>query len=354
MKRMLLLLHCLLPGGAINAAITLAEKLQQMGYQLEAASCMDGPAREGFASLGIPVVICENMLEGQFLADVQAGYDELFVNTLLMHGIVSELNRRNVKVHWWIHEPPMYFQALGEKVAQEFWDGLGSHVSVYAAGEFVHEWILESYGYHSLTLNFGIEDIAKDVECGRVEGISPDKATFLIPSMVIQYVKGQDLMVQAIRRLPKEYMERSEYLFLGDGWMDEGFYRAVTDMAKGNGSIRFYPAFDRQKTLGLMKQVDCIVAPSREDATNACIVEGMMLSKPCLCSDRTGISKYMHDCVDGFVFASGNADDLCARIMLVIDNIGKLEAIARNGRNVFEKQFSMEVFEDNVKRYWQG
>lgn len=356
MRKMLLALHCLLPGGAINAAVALAEKLRGLGYQLEIASYGDGPMRNEFESMGMTVTVRKDMHLQAFAAEAEAGYDDILVNTLVMYKMVSGLNGRDVRVHWWIHEPPMYFiyfQSLGDEFSPNFWQELSDNVTVYAAGEFVHGWLRDSYGQYSHVLNFGVEDLSGAVEASACEEVSPAKVTFLIPSIFIQFVKGQDVMAEAIRRLPGEYAMRSEYFFLGDDWQDKVFYNLVAERIKGFGNARLLPAIGRSRLLALMKQADCIVAPSREDATNACIVEAMMLSKTCLCSDRTGISRYMQDCVDGFVFASGNADELCARLMLVIDNIDRLGPVAQNGRKVYERHFSMKVFEDNVRKYWK-
>ena len=39
--------------------------------------------------------------------------------------------------------------------------------------------------------------------------------------------------------------------------------------------------------------------------------------------------------------------------MLIIDNISRLDVVAKNGRKVYENVFSMDVFEKNVKKYWK-
>lgn len=353
MRKMLLALHCLLPGGAVNAAVTLAEKLRGLGYQLEIASCSDGPMRNEFESMGMTVTVREDMQSQDFVAEAEAGYDDILVNTLLMYKMVSCLNGRDVRVHWWIHEPPMYFTAIGEVVSVGFWQGLGDNVKVYAAGDFVHGWLKESYGRESYVLNFGVKDLNGKGKGNIYREVSADKVTFLIPSIVIQFVKGQDLMAEAIRRLPGEYARRSKYIFLGDDWQDKGFYDLVAEQIRGLENASLLPAVERNSLWQLMKQADCIVAPSREDATNACIVEGMMLSKLCLCSDCTGVSRYMQDCKNGFVFTSGNIDELCARLMLIIDNIDRLDLLAWNGRMIYEQYYSMEAFEENVKKYWK-
>ena len=261
---------------------------------------------------------------------------------------------RSVKVHWWIHEPPLYFQSLGEQVCKSFWNDLSDNVTVYAAGHLILDWVRREYDYKCCLLNFGIEDCARVIQKQEVFELSSDKITFLIPSVFIQYIKGQDLMVKAIRGLSEEYINRAEFLFLGNNMDDEDFYHLVSSEIEQESSIKLIPAVEKESLFRLMRAADCIVAPSRQDATNACIVEGLMLSKICLCSDGTGVSHYMEDCVNGFIFSSGSVEELQARIMLIIDNFERLNVIAQNGRKIYEKIFSMKVFEENVSQYWKN
>lgn len=352
MKKMLMLLHCLLPGGAIHAAVNMAEILQKLDYQLEVISREEGLMRETFEALGIPVSIQKDMASPAWLLAVTGKYDGIFVNSITMYDTIADLNHAGVKAYWWIHEPPAYFGVLEAdgKLTKDFWDSLGSGIAVFAAGDFVCSYIKERFQYKPKVLNFGIEDVSGNCGAMRFAEINPDKVTFIVPSMILNEIKGQDIMVAAVTELAKEYMDRAEFLFFGVVEAQNGtVYDAIMDAAGKFDNVKFYNAIRREYLLQAMKQADCIVAPSREDATNACIVEGLMLSKLCLCSDRTGISRYMEDFVNGFIFRAGDAWDLRARIMLVIDNFGRLAPIAENGRNVYETHFSMEVFERHVE-----
>lgn len=354
-KKMLLLFPCFLPTGAVNVAVSLVEELKKLDYQLEIISRMDGPVKETFQSMGVAAAVQEDMTEEGFYEYILENYEEVFVNTLLMYDVVVQLNNTKVRVHWWIHEPPMFFASLKENVEQPFWDELGDNVTVYAAGDFVHDWMKSQYKQDSYIINFGIEDVSRNGEEVHFEDICPDRVTFFIPSSTISYVKGQDIMLAAIGGLPEEYMQKAEFIFTGaevPGAMQE-FYATVVRESKRYNNVKMLPLIERKYLLQLMRQSDCIVAPSREDATNACMVEGMMLSKLCLCSDKTGVSRYMEDCVNGFIFPAGNAEELRARLMLIIDNIERLGVIAQNGRKVYEKNFSMEIFEGNIRKYWE-
>ena len=174
-----------------------------------------------------------------------------------------------------------------------------------------------------------------------------------MPSVVFQHIKGQDILALAILNLPEEYQDRTEFIFTGrKSEYSEDYYDAIKELEKEKQNVKILDLLEHAEMLALMKQVDCIVAPSRNDATNACIVEGMMLSKLCISSDAAGISRYMQDCVNGFVFHNCDVGELSARIMLVVDNMERLGVVAANGRKVYEQVFSIETFEKNVRKYW--
>ena len=60
-----------------------------------------------------------------------------------------------------------------------FFNQLNKNVNVYAAGDLVHDYIWEQYGFHTAVLNFGVEEIEK---C-QVENKKWEKKRFLLPSL---------------------------------------------------------------------------------------------------------------------------------------------------------------------------
>lgn len=352
-RKILIALPCLVPAGGITVVVPLAKALQKMNCQVAILSQEDGDMHGVFAELGIAVWIEENITNDALIAEILENYDEVIANTLWMYSFVSRLNASKTQVKWWIHEADMLFELLAQAITQEFWDGLNENIKILAAGNVVHDYIWRNYGKENEVLNFGVEDIAHKILPANMDIVSPGKVSFLMPSALIQPVKGQDLLALAIAGLPEEYDKRMEFIFVGAETEEHREYvERLKDLLQGRTNVRILGMIGKADLMALMRQVDCVVAPSRQDPTNACIVEGMMLSKICITSDAAGVSRYMQDCVNGFVFASCNADELRARLMLVADNIERLHVISRNGRKVYEEVFSMEVFEKNVRKYW--
>lgn len=100
--------------------------------------------------------------------------------------------------------------------------------------------------------------------------------------------------------------------------------------------------------LELYYDVDVVVAPSREDATPATIVEGLMYHKICLCSSGTGVSRYLKDGWNGYVFENRNEDDLKNKLEYIVCNYKEQEQVRERGREVYDTIYSYDIFERNV------
>ena len=72
--------------------------------------------------------------------------------------------------------------------------------------------------------------------------------------------------------------------------------------------------------------------------------EAMMLRKPSIVSDTSGISDFITDNYDGFIFKSENSDELATKIVWCINNSEKLEGIGAKGRKIYESEFIMKAF----------
>lgn len=73
-----------------------------------------------------------------------------------------------------------------------------------------------------------------------------------------------------------------------------------------------------------------------------------MHSVPCLISDATGTSAYLHDGTDGLIFRSENVDELSEKIAWCILHRRELAEMGLRARKVYETHFSMEVFEQKL------
>ena len=125
-------------------------------------------------------------------------------------------------------------------------------------------------------------------------------------------------------------------------------YQMIETLAKEYQNVELHPLVEREKLLDLYYDMDVVVAPSREDATPATIVEGLMYHKICICSSGTGVSRYLKDGWDGFVFENANADDLRNKLEYMVRNFADLGELRERGRKVYETIYSYDIFEKNV------
>lgn len=347
MRKIIALLPCLEGAGGIRVLIDLFQVIQKMGYQISVWSQLDGSFRQEFEKMGIGVKIQKNMLEETFVLHVKEDED-ILVNTLQMFPFIKKINDMGVKnqVYWWIHEPPAYFKLYEEQISTDFFINLNGNTKVCAAGPLVQEYLWNKYQYHAEILNIGVKESYNKKNVAS----APSKTRFLLPSFYFDYLKGQDLLIKSILKLPQGYLEKAEFYFLGIVQEDMmSLYHVIQKLEAVWGNVHYIPLLEHDELLMFMNEMDCIVAPSREDATNACVVEGLMLSKVCICSEQMGVSYYLKDGESAFIVAAGDVEALTNRIMQVINNKDGYEAMKKMGHHIYEMVYSEEVFAEKVK-----
>ena len=119
--------------------------------------------------------------------------------------------------------------------------------------------------------------------------------------------------------------------------------------AQNSKNIRIMPFQPHDKMLKIIAETDLLIVPSRLDPLPTVVVEAMMNSVPCLCSNVCGIANYIQDGKNGFTFYSEDVDALAKKIVEVEGNREHLYEVGKKGREVFEKYFDSRVFEGNVE-----
>ena len=105
----------------------------------------------------------------------------------------------------------------------------------------------------------------------------------------------------------------------------------------------------RARVMELYQRIDVVVAPSRMDSMPIAVIEGMMNRKVCIVSDTTGISRYINNRINGFVFKNGDIHELAKSMEWAIQNPDKWSNIVNEARKIYESYFTLDKLESNIK-----
>ncbi len=342
-KKILIITHQLSRTGAPIVLLDMMRAYRRHGYQLEAVAMMDGELRRDIEEMGVPLTVQEHFLQqSEAFFAYAGGFDLVVANTLVTFEAVHLLKYLKVPVLWWLHEGRQYFE-LFANVLPDF-RTLPPNIHVLSVGHYVREVIEELYGVHTEILHFGVSDVPSR-HTGHRDG---NKVRFLTAGTYSR-VKAQDVLVEAIRRLPGDYLARAEFFFCGNEQMyDESVFLPVKQLCGEYENVTLLHQLSRQETLAWMEKCDCLIVPSRVDPIPTVAAEMMMKGNLCLCTDVCGIAHYMVDGVNGFTVPPEDADALAGKIKYVIDCCGELEPLRQAGRQIYEQYFSMAVFEKNI------
>ena len=103
---------------------------------------------------------------------------------------------------------------------------------------------------------------------------------------------------------------------------------------------------NRRQIDEILNKADVLVCPSRQDPMPTVAAEAMMNSVPCLISDATGTAAYLTDGKNGMVFRNEDIKGLSHQLEMCIRQPERLGEMGKKARNVYEKIFSMRVFEE--------
>ncbi len=341
-KTMLMVSHTLERGGAPLVLLELVPYFQKE-YNVVFVSILDGELREEYLRTGVDVHIGNSVEYASCDTKIWDAFNLVLLNTIVSHIYLPLFINRNVKVLWWLHEPEMLFRNTFNKIIH--FALLSENIKILSVTAETAACVKKYYGLESELLHMGLED--KYV--GEHEK-TDDKIRFFMPAK-FQMIKGQDIMAQAIIDLPPIYHDKAEFIFAGA--RDQGqpeYYDLISKLAVAVKSVRMLGEISKDEVYQWYEKVDCVIAPSRADATPTTIVEGMMFGKLCACSTAAGISRYMTDGEDGFVFPAEDVDALKKMLMHIIDNYYTMDAIRESGRKIFLEHFERTAVEKELEQ----
>lgn len=353
-KKILVVSHELTRTGAPIVVLDAVKEMINAGYFVTVISPFDGELRLEYESIHVPVIIDRRLAWGRCAGESIAlfsddwcmdklikEYDLILINTLMGHNLITRYQKYGIPIIWWIHEGSCTLDIVAKYLPKK----LFSNVHILFGGEYTQK-MLNKYvvNYKGTELLYGVPDYSLKYMSSKK---CNDKVKFLIVGTVDKR-KAQDLAIKAIKKLGHDILRKTEFIFIGDKNSDS-VYREITKFAIKYKNVKIIvDKITRNELFEFYSNADCLLCPSRDDPMPVVMVEAMVFSKPCLCSTGTGTAQYITDGENGFIFENNNAKMLAEKITYLVNNRDKLSEIGKNGRLIYKKYFSMDVFHKNL------
>ncbi|HYQ92579.1 MAG TPA: glycosyltransferase family 4 protein [Candidatus Competibacteraceae bacterium] len=177
-------------------------------------------------------------------------------------------------------------------------------------------------------------------------GIAPLAPTIFSPGrMTLQ--KGMDLLVEAVPLVLASYPE-AKFIISGSGPEKEAVVRRAHEIGVA-GSMVFLETLPRGQYIDLIRAVDMVVVPSRNEPFGIVVLEAWAAGKPVVATLAGGPREFIWHDVNGFLVTT-DPGGLAHGIGSLLADHDHCRALGANGRRAVEDQFNW----DTIAAYTEG
>lgn len=137
------------------------------------------------------------------------------------------------------------------------------------------------------------------------------------------------------------------------GGGDVAAYQARARQLGIEALVHFTGWADQQQVAGLMAQADVLVLPSYDEGLPLVILEALANGVAVVCSPVGEIPSVLQDGVTACFVQPGDVAGIAAGLKRVLQEPALRQSLERNGRALYEQQFSLERFSASVARVHQ-
>lgn len=336
--------HALTSTGAQNVLFQAAVVMKKNNYNIVVISRGDGVLREKFIAEGIAVIVCEDIItEGKALDMIKSKACMIWINTVWLYDIADYFGGTGLKTVWWIHE-----SARESDISKRVFRRIASksNIRIMSVSPVVDENIWHLYGEDIKVerLFYGLKDYNYYEDKASENKVFEKNKIVMACIGGVSRIKGQDFLIKVIDCLPEYVKEKSRFLIIGAGTLDDDSLKIVAQ----NDCIEVIGEVDNSKMPYIYQTIDGIICCSRQDAMPVVVAEACMNMKFSIVSDAAGISRLLTDNKNALIFKSENIEELQEKIMWVVNNYQQAEKIGQASRSVYDKYFSLDIFEKNL------
>lgn len=175
--------------------------------------------------------------------------------------------------------------------------------------------------------------------CGIVAALRPEK---------------NHLLFLRAAALVRHEMPSAQFVIVGDGPQREQLVRAARSATLG-ASVHFLGT--RDDIPQILAGLDLFALTSHNEANPVSILEAMASGLPVVSTRVGSVWESVEECVTGFLVPPGDADELAARWLHVLQNLGQAREMGRAGRELVVARWSLqqmvEGYEDLIAEIYR-
>lgn len=160
----------------------------------------------------------------------------------------------------------------------------------------------------------------------------------------IKEVKGLDLLIEAFAQVHKR-IGTTRLVIAGKVWKDDfSRYQNLIDHYALNDAISLHIRYIPDNEIAAYySAADIVVLPYRKIYQSGVLLMAMSYGIPVLASDLPGMSEVISDGENGFLFHTGDANDLANRLTSALTDVQSKERVVAQARKDMELRYSWDT-----------
>lgn len=221
---------------------------------------------------------------------------------------------------------------------------------VICVSEHVKRHLLFSKKYS--VVHNGIPDLKTETEI-RVK--KSGKIVFVLPGRFMPK-KGQWFLIDSLKLIPHEYIDRCEFYLFGSPPPNRTEYREdLENLVKCSGFENIIHLYPFKKNIEEIYQLaDVVLVPSiMADPFPTTVLESMMYGKPVITTNHGGASEIVEENF-GKLVSPNDTQQLSEAIIYFIENSEKIDDYGNNARRKYELTLTLDRFGERFLKEIRG
>jgi len=353
-RDVLLVSHDLSLSGAPIMVSHLSKWCLAHGIFVTVMSPVDGPLRETLVEAEIPVIIdpllaigyeaftkfgCEVPVKShRSFTSLARDFDCVVASTIFAAPLIRDLRMEGIPHIWWIHEG-----LVGDHFLKKYsvLPGILGFAELIITPDKSSRGIYQGFARRPIhVLPYGIPDFAE-------KHVSTDepragRLRFLLLG-TIEHRKGQQTLLEALRHLPPDVLDRSQFVIVGRP-QDAKIAAEVRTATGLSAHLRFQETVTHKDALALIREADVMLCASFDETGPLILIEAMALGKAILTTRVGVVGETLVSEKDALFFEPGDAFGLANAIGRLVRDPELVRKLGANGRIAYEQYFRLERF----------